>query len=187
VIGGNIQYNDQVSPMILWIAVRFLVTDIKFQKSGKTAGTAGTADIGGNTNSLPPESPVQANEDINPGLSGLHQPHQDGTGQYFHPLQALGNGLGFGMNDGTGFAQMGWHGPSEYNQMMSFMPSGVASSGMTPFQSQMGKLTLLHYLPFRLFWIQLMSACRWSRDVWNGDGSDGCVSGYVWRLRDEHE
>ena len=71
------------------------------------------------------------------------------TGQAFDPTNqwTVNNGLGAGvMNGGFGFdpTNMGFqnvnlNGAGDFNQMMQFMPNGMANSAMAGFPNMMGK------------------------------------------------
>ncbi|KMU77933.1 hypothetical protein CISG_06776 [Coccidioides immitis RMSCC 3703] len=95
---------------------------------------------------------------------------EDDGGAMQDPSQAsqpVDNSMVMGTSNPNGFQPMGWQGPADFNQMMPpFMANGMQPTGMMPFPNQMGEPP-------------------WH--AWDGNGSDGCIAGNVYGLRNEHE
>src|SRR4029077_14687303 len=102
-----------------------------------------------------------------------------GMMQYPGSTQMLSSGMGFDVAP-TAFSSPAWGRPNNVNPIGQFMPNG-----MFGFQNQMGK----RLLPSKLAtWRDLLIDDRCcGRDARDGNGPDGCDSGYVRGLWDEHE
>lgn len=99
--------------------------------------------------------------------------------------QSLPNGMGMDPNNPTALQPMGWQGPMDVNQMMPFMANGMPVGGMMPFPNQMGKSSFIDTRGFLN--VHMLTVSRSTRHAWNGNRSNGCISGNVYGIRNEYE